>query len=64
MRFPMCHPKHMVVDQQRDLAYFERYIRPTQYKRLKEVVKNLLPSRVGKALTPLVSKVQDRLGLS
>lgn len=62
--FPMAHPKHMLVDHRRDLAYFEHYIQPTLYQQLKEVVKNILPTRVDEALTPLVSKVQRRLGIN
>ena len=62
--FPIVHPKHMLVDQRRDLAYFEHYIQPTLYQRLKEAVKNILPTRVDEALTPLVSKVQRRLGIN
>ncbi len=62
--FPMNHPKHMLVDHRRDLAYFERYIQPTQYQQFKDLVKNMLPSRVDEALTPLVSKVQRKLGIN
>lgn len=62
--FPMVHPKHMLVDLRRDLAYFENYIQPTLYQRLKDAVKNLLPARVDEALTPLVSKVQRKLGIN
>lgn len=62
--FPMTHPKHMLVDHRRDLAYFECYIQPTQYQRLKEVVKNILPGRVNQALIPFVSKVQRKLGIN
>lgn len=62
--FPIVHPGHMLVDHQRDLAYFEQYIQPTQYQRLKEAVKHMLPTRVDQALTPLVSKVQRKLGIN
>jgi len=62
--FPMVHPRYMLVDVQRDMAYFERYIQPTLYQRFKEVVKNLLPAKLDEALTPFVSKVQRRLGIN
>lgn len=62
--FPIVHPRHMLVDHRRDLAYFENYIQPTLYQRLKDVVKNMLPTRVDAAITPLVSKVQRKLGIN
>ena len=64
MPLPLKHPEHMLVDVPRDMAYFERYIQTTQYQKIKEAVKSILPARVDEALTPLVSKVQRRLGIN
>lgn len=64
MAFPLSHPRHMLVDVERDMAYFERYIQPTQFQRIKEVVKSMLPAKVDDAVTPFVSKVQRRLGIN
>ncbi len=64
MPFPLVHPKHMLVDMERDMAYFERYILPTLYQRIKEAVKNILPAKVDDVLTPIVSKVQRKLGIN
>ncbi|MBS1937058.1 MAG: nucleotide-diphospho-sugar transferase [Bacteroidetes bacterium] len=62
--FPLVHPKHMLVDAKRDLAYFENYIRPGQFRRFKDSIKGLLPEKVDQAVTPLLSKVQRKLGIN
>lgn len=64
MPFPLTHPRHMLVNTERDMTYFERYILPTQYQRIKEAVKNILPAKVDDVLTPIVSKVQRKLGIN
>ncbi|MCC6841005.1 MAG: nucleotide-diphospho-sugar transferase [Flavobacteriales bacterium] len=64
MSFPLKHPRFMVVDAVRDLAYFERYIQPSLFRKFKDAVKHLLPERLDEAITPFLSKVQKRLGLN
>ncbi|MBP8822103.1 MAG: nucleotide-diphospho-sugar transferase [Flavobacteriales bacterium] len=64
MAFPLVHPRFMVVDAPRDLAYFERYIQPSLFRKLKDAVKNFLPDKLDEAITPFLSKVQKRLGLN
>jgi hypothetical protein len=62
--FPLVHPWHMMVDAERDMAYFERYIEPTSFRKFKNVIKNLLPSSVDEAVTPFFSKIQKQLGIN
>ena len=64
LSFPLQHPKHMLVDIARDMAYFKLYIKATRYQRFKRVLKSILPARVDKAITPLVSRLQRRLGIN
>jgi hypothetical protein len=64
LAFPLVHPRHMVVDVARDMAYFERYIQPSLFRSLKNAVKGMLPSKVDEAITPFLSKVQKRLGIN
>lgn len=61
---PLVHPRHMLVDVERDLAYFERYIRPTLFRRVKNRIKNLLPEGMDAAITPFFSRLQKHLGLN
>ncbi|MBL7954117.1 MAG: nucleotide-diphospho-sugar transferase [Flavobacteriales bacterium] len=60
--FPLVHPTAIVVDELRDLAYFNTFIRPPLFRRVKSTVKNLLPKPVDEAITPFLSKLQKRLG--
>ncbi len=64
LSFPLVHPKYMVVDEERDMAYFERYIQPSLFRSFKDAVKSILPSKVDEAITPFLSKVQRRLGIN
>lgn len=64
MAFPLVHPRTMMVDVDRDMTYFERYIQPSLFRSFKDAVKNLLPSKVDEAITPFLSKVQRRLGIN
>lgn len=64
MAFPLVHPPHMVVDQRRDMAYFERYILPSNFRRFKWAIKGLLPEKVDEAITPFFSKLQRQLGIN
>lgn len=64
LALPLVHPAHMVVDLNRDLAYFEGYIQPSLYRRFKDAIKGLLPEKLDEAITPFLSKVQRQLGLS
>lgn len=60
--FPLVHPDVIVVDELRDLAYFNTFIRPPLFRRVKSGVKSLLPKPVDEAITPLLSKLQKRIG--
>jgi len=62
MPFPLVHPQVMVVDKDRDLAYFNAFVRPPLFRRVKSGVKELIPKPVDDAITPFFSKLQKRLG--
>jgi hypothetical protein len=62
--FPLVHPWHMMVDAERDITYFERYIEPTSFRKFKNAIKNLLPASVDEAVTPFFSKLQKQLGIN
>lgn len=64
LTFPLVHPRHMVVDVERDMAYFEKYIRPSLFRSFKDALKSMLPSKVDEAITPFLSRVQRRLGIN
>lgn len=61
--FPLKHPRFFVVDNDRDLVYFKKYIMPSNYRIFKELVKKALPANVDKALTPVLGDIQRKLGL-
>ena len=63
MRFPLVHPRFTVVDNRRDLAYFEKYIEPSPLRKFKNVVKSILPEKLDKAVTPFLGDLQRKLGL-
>lgn len=60
--FPLVHPAEVVVDELRDLVYFNTFIRPPLFRRVKSTVKSLLPRQVDEAITPFLSKLQKKLG--
>ncbi len=62
--FPLKHPAFMIVDNRRDLTYFERYIQPSALRRFKNLVKKALPQELDKAVTPFLGKLQRKLGLN
>jgi hypothetical protein len=64
IELPLRHPRHMLVDKEWDRAYFMDRVRPTAFRRFKYAVKALLPETVDKAITPALSKLQDRLGIN
>lgn len=64
MAFPLVHPEDMLVDGERDLAYFERYIQPSHYRRFKNTLKEMLPDKVDEAITPFLSRLQRKLGIN
>jgi hypothetical protein len=64
LQFPLRHPRFFLVDAERDLAYFSRYIEPNRFRRFKDAIKGLLPGGLDKALTPHLSRWQKRLGLN
>ncbi len=61
--FPLIHPDTHLIDAERDALYFERYIRPSFVRRLKNLIKELLPETVDKAITAWLDKLQRKLGL-
>ncbi|MBS1581991.1 MAG: nucleotide-diphospho-sugar transferase [Bacteroidetes bacterium] len=61
--FPLTHPAKLEVDREKDLRYFEAFIRPSRYSRIKAGVKELLPDQLVRKVKPLVSGVQRKLGL-
>lgn len=63
MGFPLKHPKFFLVDRDRDLAYFSKYIEPSRLRKFKDLIKSLLPAEVDKAVTPFLGKLQRKLGL-
>jgi hypothetical protein len=63
MPFPLVHPDAIVVDEARDLVYFDRFIRTSNFRLFKNAVKRVLPEQVDKAVTPVLSRIQKRLGL-
>ena len=63
MAFPLKHPKFFLVDKDRDLAYFAKYIEPSRLRKFKDLIKRLLPAEVDKAVTPFLGKLQRKLGL-
>lgn len=62
--FPLTHPAHMLVDVAWDKDYFQRFVRPTAFRRFKNAMKNVLPEGVDEAITPVLSKLQDKLGIN
>ncbi|MCB9163490.1 MAG: nucleotide-diphospho-sugar transferase [Flavobacteriales bacterium] len=60
--FPLVHPTEVVVDTVRDLAYFNAFIRPPLFRRVKDSIKGILPEKVDRAITPFFSKLQKRFG--
>jgi len=60
--FPLVHPTAIVVDEVRDLAYFNAFIRPPLFRRVKSSIKGMLPKKVDNAITPFLSRLQRRLG--
>lgn len=53
-RFPLKHPEPLELDHQRDLAYFEAFILPSPWQRIKNKVKVLLPDSWEEKLVPLL----------
>lgn len=62
MTFPLKHPKFLLVDAKRDLAYFNAFIRPPLFRRFRSAVKEMLPRKLDTAITPFLSRLQKRLG--
>jgi len=50
-----------VVDKKRDLAYFNAFIRPPLFRRVKSSVKKIIPKKVDEAITPFLSRLQKRI---
>jgi len=62
--WPLEHPAAITVDPQRNLAYFNTFVRTPAYRRFKNALKSLLPASLNKAITPALSRLQRRLGLN
>ncbi len=62
LSFPLVHPQEIVIDNARDLVYFNRFIRPPFFRRVRTSVKNLLPNKLDEVITPYVSKLLRRIG--
>ncbi|MFZ1686841.1 MAG: hypothetical protein WAU70_05455, partial [Flavobacteriales bacterium] len=62
--FPLRHPPFMVSDKERDLEYFERYIEPSTLRRFKNRLKKVLPKEFDRAITPLLGRLQRKLGIN
>lgn len=62
MPFPLVHPPDLSVDKERDLAYFNEFIRPPLFRRVRTTVKGFIPERIDTAITPFVSRLLKRLG--
>ena len=62
--FPLKHPEFVAIDKERDLVYFRRFIRVPYFRRFKNNLKSLLPKKVDNAITPILSIIQRKLGLS
>ena len=63
MTFPLAHPRFVLVDNRRDLAYFEKYIEPSPLRKFKNLVKSALPEDLDKAVTPFLGNLQRKFGL-
>ncbi|MBL7962342.1 MAG: nucleotide-diphospho-sugar transferase [Flavobacteriales bacterium] len=48
--FPLVHPKYILPEGTRDRAYFERYIRPSLWRRMKYVVKRMVDPALSRDL--------------
>ena len=60
MVFPMVHPRFMMIDTARDLAYFERFIGTTSKDRMKRVVKEWLPGGPEGPVMKVISKIKRK----
>lgn len=61
--FPLIHPKFILEDNRRELEYFRRYLKPSLFQRFKNRIKAILPENIEKAVTPILSSIQRKLGL-
>ncbi|MBK6776499.1 MAG: nucleotide-diphospho-sugar transferase [Flavobacteriales bacterium] len=64
MTFPLKHPTFMVCDKERDLEYFQKYIEPSMLRRMKNKLKKALPKEIDQAITPVLGKLQRKLGIN
>ena len=54
----------MVCDKERDLEYFQKYIEPSMLRRMKNKLKKALPKEIDQAITPVLGKLQRKLGIN
>lgn len=62
--WPLEHPASITVDPERNLAYFNAFVRTPAFRRFKNALKRMLPGSVSKAVVPPLSRLQRRLGLN
>jgi len=51
MKFPLVHPKCMLVNTKRELRFFRRFIKPRWMRRMKNFVRSILPRRLNEIIT-------------
>jgi hypothetical protein len=61
--WPIVHPNDLVPSAERDLEYFDRFVRTPLFQRLKNNVKGMMPRPIEKRVTPIISGIQKRMGL-
>ena len=62
--FPLIHPDKVEVDPAREMSYFKKYIEPSNFRKLKNLIKNAIPPVLDEAVTPFLSKIQKHMGLN
>lgn len=62
--FPLKHPAEVYVDEKRDATYFKKYVLPPAFRRFKNKIKVALPDKVDEAITPVLGKIQRKMGLN
>jgi hypothetical protein len=58
--FPLIHPEFMLVDENRELYYFRHYIKPPLLRRVKNIIKALLPEKVDRFITKKIALLKRK----
>ena len=61
---PLVHPEEVKINEKRDATYFKKYILPPAFRRFKNMIKTAIPVSVDEAVTPVLSKIQKKMGLN